>query len=146
MRIFNYVRIVRATSRNEDTVGDGIPDWWRRQYFGGSGTTTNASSGASSDPDGDGMSNLQEYMANTEPSNGASRLAIVGIADATNAVRLTWSGGTNAWQYVESSPTLGASQWTAIFTNAPPTPVTNTLVNAGGMLATSVFYRINVHL
>ena len=37
-----------------DTVGDGIPDWWRSQYFGGAGTTTNAASCASCDPDHDG--------------------------------------------------------------------------------------------
>ncbi len=32
-----------------DSVGDGIPDLWRAQYFGGYGTTTNALSTATGD-------------------------------------------------------------------------------------------------
>jgi len=54
-----------------DTVGDGIPNWWRQQYFG-SGTTTNANSCASCDPDHDGYTNLQEYNLGTDPTNSAS--------------------------------------------------------------------------
>jgi hypothetical protein len=68
----------RALSSNEvaalfnvDSIGDGIPDWWRQQYFG-SAATTNSSSCASCDPDGDGYSNLQEYNAGTVPTNSAS--------------------------------------------------------------------------
>jgi outer membrane lipoprotein-sorting protein len=52
-----------------DSVGDGIPDWWRRHYFGGSGTTTDSTSCASCDPDGDGSPNLQEYQQGTNPTN-----------------------------------------------------------------------------
>jgi hypothetical protein len=55
-----------------DTVGDGIPDWWRALYFGGSGTTTNSSSCASCDPDGDGISNLEQYLRGTNPTNSLS--------------------------------------------------------------------------
>ena len=53
------------------SVGDGIPDWWR-QWFFGSGTTINSNSCASCDPDGDGVSNLQEYLRGTDPTNSAS--------------------------------------------------------------------------
>jgi YD repeat-containing protein len=49
-----------------DSVGDGIPDWWRQQYFG-TPTTTNSSSCASCDPSGDGMSNLQDFLAGLDP-------------------------------------------------------------------------------
>jgi hypothetical protein len=52
-----------------DSVGDGIPDWWRQLYFGGSGMTTNSSSCASCDPDGDGLSNLQEYLLGSNPTD-----------------------------------------------------------------------------
>ena len=55
VRIFNFVRLVRAGNYSTvDHVGDGIPDGWRRQYFGGSGMVTNPLSCATADPDGDG--------------------------------------------------------------------------------------------
>lgn len=65
----------RALTTNEianlyyvDTIGDGIPNWWRAQYFG-SGSTTNGTSCASCDPDSDGLTNLQEYQLATDPNN-----------------------------------------------------------------------------
>jgi hypothetical protein len=47
-----------------DTVGDGIPDWWRLEYFG-TPTTTNGSSCASctsTNPWAHGLTNLQVYQ------------------------------------------------------------------------------------
>ncbi len=51
---------------NTDTVGDGIPNWWREEYFT-NGLATNSSSCAMCDPDGDGFDNLQEYNFGTNP-------------------------------------------------------------------------------
>lgn len=85
-----------------DSVGDGIADWWRALYFG-SGTTTNAQSAAFADPDGDGLSNLQEYLANTNPTNSASAFRILSVTrTGTNETTITWSsvgGGRYRVQY-----------------------------------------------
>jgi hypothetical protein len=59
------------------TPCDGIPDWWRAQYFVGNGTTTDANSCATCDPDHDGVSNLQEYQRGTDPTNSASVNVVV---------------------------------------------------------------------
>jgi len=67
-RYHNYVRLVRTISATDDSVGDGIPDAWRLKYFG-SATTTNATSCAAGDPDTDGTSNYNEYVADTNPTN-----------------------------------------------------------------------------
>ena len=56
-----------------DSVGDGIPNSWRSQFFGGDGTTTNSQSCASCDPDSDGLTNLQEYQRGTDPTNAQSK-------------------------------------------------------------------------
>lgn len=64
-------------------AGDGIPVWWRQQYFGGDGTTTNAQSCATCDPDGDGLNNLQEYLAGSDP---------LGATD------ITWTAGDGAYE------------------------------------------------
>jgi alpha-tubulin suppressor-like RCC1 family protein len=47
-----------------DENQNGILDAWERQYFGGLGVAPEG------DPDGDGYSNLQEFLAGTDP-NGA---------------------------------------------------------------------------
>ena len=44
-----------------NTDGNGLPDLWQMHYFGHLGVDPNA------DPDGDGLSNLQEYLHYTDP-------------------------------------------------------------------------------
>jgi hypothetical protein len=51
---------------------DGIPDWWRLAYFGHALGRSNDLSRASDDADGDGVSNLTEFFAGTDPSNASS--------------------------------------------------------------------------
>ncbi len=134
--------LIIATS--VDTVGDGIPDWWRAQFFGGTGSTTNSQSCAACDPDGDGMSNLQEYLADTNPTNSASFLALVGLSLQTNGMAISWIGGIGATQVIESSYELPApgGAWFALFTNLPPTAITNTFIQTGGLTSSNQFYRI----
>jgi len=45
-----------------DTDGDGLPDGWEWQYFGNLLQTANG------DPDGDGLTNLEEYQLGTDPT------------------------------------------------------------------------------
>ena len=85
---------------------------------------------------------LQCYLADLNPTNAASRLAIIGLGVVSNDVQLTWIGGNNAWQYVECTPSLASNQWTTIFTNAPPTATTNTFVHTGAAATANLFYRI----
>jgi hypothetical protein len=47
-----------------DTDGDGIPDEWEEEHFG---CTT--CSDPNDDPDGDGLTNLEEYRYDTDPNN-----------------------------------------------------------------------------
>lgn len=83
VRIFNYVRPVRTALATDDTVGDGIPNAWRAQYFGGNGTSTNGNSCATCDFDHDGTSNYQEYIADTNPTNASSVFQIQGASNQT---------------------------------------------------------------
>jgi hypothetical protein len=48
-------------SQPTDTDGNGLPDIWEDLYFGHLGVDPNA------DPDGDGLSNLQEYLRHSDP-------------------------------------------------------------------------------
>ncbi len=51
-----------------DSDGDGISDAWKEANFGPD-WQSNPDSDASADPDGDGKTNLEEFLAGTDPNN-----------------------------------------------------------------------------
>ena len=65
---------------------NGIPaEWERRHFLQTSGTDPDG------DPDGDGLSNLGEWLADSDPHDAASRFEIDGIAPATTRIiTLSW--------------------------------------------------------
>ena len=68
-----------------DSNGNGIPDTWELAYFG------NLNQNATGDFDGDGISNLQEFLDGTNPTNRASfrsRLTVLSRRAAWSLPRL----------------------------------------------------------
>ena len=88
-----------------DTDGDGIPDPWETQYFGG-GMAANLND----DSDGDGMSNWKEYVAGTDPTNSASYLKVdwQGLPGSAAVMFGEISNRTYTVQYKE---TLASPLW-----------------------------------
>lgn len=72
-----------------NTDGDGLPDAWEQQYFNNSLAQT-----AAGDFDGDGYSNLAEYLAGTNPASFAS----FPVGPAVNYVPIE-DGDTNTSEY-----------------------------------------------
>ena len=70
---------MRVTSfRGDDTSPfDGIPDYWRTNYFGPQSAN---SPSAGDDSDGDRLSNLREYMVGTNPKDPSSAQRITFIS------------------------------------------------------------------
>jgi hypothetical protein len=106
-------------------TANGTPQWWLMKY----GWSNDFESVVTNDPDSDGRATWMEWVSDTDPTNPASALRILGLGRDTGGVRIAWCGGTSVSQYLERSQGLGSGAWwTAIFTNAPPTtPSTNTL-------------------
>jgi len=131
-----------------DTVGDGIPNLWRQQYFGGSGTNTNSVSCATCDPDGDGMNNLQEYLTGTIPTNSASYFHITSVLQTNNSFLVSWMTGigrTNALQVGTGTGGSYATNFTDIFTVTNTTStVTNFLDLGGATNKPSRYYRVRL--
>ena len=120
-----------------DTDLNGLPDDWEQLYFGGLGQTT-----WSDDPDKDGFNNRQEYMADTNPTNGASFLRMTSIAPSPDGFVIQWQGGIQATQFLQRCFDLGPNLWLDLATSAPPTPPAGRFTNTVG--GDSLFYRIRV--
>ena len=119
------------------SANNGIPDGWALRY-GFDPTLASVASFINAN----GSTTLQNYIADLNPTNAASRLAITGLQVAGGNINLTWIGGNNAWQYLECSSSLASGQWTAVFTNTPPTTITNTVIHTGGNTGSNLFYRV----
>lgn len=63
-----------VAARDADTDADGLPDDWEKFYF------DRSASGANDDPDGDGMKNLDEFRAGTDPTRTESALRLLSSA------------------------------------------------------------------
>jgi len=75
---------------NLSATGDGLPNGWKQQY-GLNPLLSSGNNGPNGDPDGDGFSNLQEYLAGTDPTNSASALRITAIVRQGTNILVTWT-------------------------------------------------------
>lgn len=91
-----------------DTDGDGLADAWELSQFGNL-TTANATS----DYDGDGASDQNEYLAGTNPKDANDKLVITSAtfaAGGTN-VDLTWQSQPTRFYHLEKALGLSGGGW-----------------------------------
>src|SRR5207253_263329 len=102
-----------------DTDQNDLPDWWEQNYFGHlTGTDPNA------DADHDGLSNLSEWLAGTNPTNAASVLRLT-VAKTNNGVVLRWPSVAGKTYRLERATDLLVGFDDVVRANITSTPPTN---------------------
>jgi PKD repeat protein len=120
---------------------------WQIQYFG---STTNPAAAPTADPDGDGFSNLQEFLDGTDPTNGASSFRITSIVSTGDDVLINWMTGIGRTNALQATAGTGAggyntNNFAGIFTVTNTTgPLTNYLDVGAATNIPSRFYRVRL--
>ncbi len=105
---------------NGPVVNNGIIDLINGQAnFGSNFINNGIVLYPNNDDDGDGVSNLAEYSAGTDPLSAASVLRVLSVTNVANNVRITWStvGGK---KYVLQAVTPPPGGYSTNFTNISP--------------------------
>ncbi len=130
-----------------DSDGDGIPDWWEQQFFGGA---TNAT--GSADQDGDGASNASEYLAGTHPGDANDVFEVVQTAQSTGITLWIPTETQRQYRIWYANHSVMSTNWQAV-----PTPISGTggtvswTDNGSGTTPhpnqiTNRFYKIDVQM
>lgn len=94
-----------------DTDGDGLRDPWENAQ-GLDPQNASGSQGADGDPDGDGQTNTEEFLAGTAPVDPASVLEIETLTGTAPDFQLTWRSAPGKAYHIETSTDLQA--WSTV--------------------------------
>jgi uncharacterized repeat protein (TIGR01451 family) len=128
----------RATTATNpaDSDGDTIPDWWEQLYFG---NVFNAQ--ANFDSDADGVTDLAEWLADTDPTDRDSYFTILAIGVDAGVTAIRFQSSPIRRYRAQFTPQLGAAFTAFAVFNGSGLLTTITHTNSTGG-----FYRVEAEL
>ena len=117
----------------------------RTRYENAHGLDKNNGSDANLDSDGDGMTNLQEYRAGTDPRSAASRLRIISLDVSADAPQISFPTVGGKTYRIEYCDNLAQGTWNILGHNMfTQTATTLQVQDAGATGGPRRFYRLRV--
>jgi hypothetical protein len=132
------VRPFIATAAERDSDADGMSDVWESTFFG-----TRNRCLPSSDMDGDNLSNKQEYIAGTNPTNATSCFKVTDLMPNGQGIELAWDTVSNRVYQVYWLENLNTTNGVLLTNLYYPTDL---FIDTGYSNSTSGFYRLTVSL
>jgi hypothetical protein len=99
-----------ASVVNPDRDGDGMPNTWEDRY----GLNPDDLADAALDSDGDTLTNLQEYLAGTDPRDAASRLQFDSVSAANTIVTLRFRAAADRSYTVQYRDEVHTGPWSKL--------------------------------
>jgi glycosidase len=124
---------------------DGIPDWWRLAYFDHAVGQDGDNSRAGDDADGDGKTNLEEYLAGTNPMDATSTFAITKIILSGSDLQVFWPtvlGKT--YQLERAHSPEGTAAWDPVGSPVAGSGAILSQTDLGAALDSLHFYRVSM--
>jgi hypothetical protein len=113
---------------------------WRLQYFGSSDNA--GESADSADPDGDGWTNLQEFISGTGPKDRSSLLKFNQVNTVGGDTQLSFATVAGKTYRIERSDSLAPDSWNVVQAHITGTGSVVTCSDANGSGLLKRFYRI----
>ena len=128
-----------ALTNAVDADLDQMPDWWETLY----GLNPAVSNATSHDTDADGISDVEEWIADTHPGDSNSFLHVVAFSNGPATTVFIPSSGLRRYN-LEVAADPAAGSWSVALTNVVGTGALLALPDPSGY--TQRVYRVGVHL
>ena len=127
----------------QDTDGDGMPDVWESAH----GFNPFDPADAALDADNDSRTNLEEYLAGTDPRSPASVLRITALAREVSGARVFWTTAGSHHYLLEAASDLVPGMFapaSPLLSVPPGAPATTNFLEVGGAAWPERFYRVRL--